>query len=227
MVLSGFPRHDALLEVAESTTPHCLLIVPTWRRYLTDETDRTGLKHRKPVSIFLESKWAKQWGALLRSEELRRVAEVAGLEVAWAPHPNMAIYTDIFDTPSWVRSIDVREGSYQELFASASVAVTDFSSAVFDVAYLNRPIVYFHFDRESIGNSGHVWRPGYFDYKTHGFGPVCESVDDVVERIDNALQGREEPVFQDRRLRTFAFRDGNSSERIVNEIHQIQAKLLT
>jgi hypothetical protein len=77
VLLTGLARHDMLLEVARKTTPDTILIMPTWRRYLTDETDRNG-NARKKTDQFFESEFAKQWSAILASEELRDAAKKSG-----------------------------------------------------------------------------------------------------------------------------------------------------
>ena len=48
--------------------------------------------------------------------------------------------------------------------------LTDYSSVAFDFAYLRKPIVYAHFDKEAFFSGEHSYTAGYFDYERDGFG---------------------------------------------------------
>ncbi len=221
---SGFPRHDALLAKAAKAQQDTILIMPTWRKYLTDETVRDGMQRGK-VMEFSESDYARNWGAVLRDPRLRELAEVHGKKVIFVPHPNMAMYLEEMGVPDWIEQIDIRQGiSYQELFARAAVAVTCFSSAASEVAYLQRPVVYFHFDAESIFSGGHVYQQGYFSFKRDGFGPVAEAPDEVFAALAAALEGKEDPVYAKRRARAFPFRDGGRCERVCQAVERLLDK---
>ncbi len=77
--LTGLPRHDRLLRLAESAgapdAERLLLVMPTWRRQLAGSP------------TFLDSLYAVSWRELLQSERLAQLAERAGLRVAFVPHP--------------------------------------------------------------------------------------------------------------------------------------------
>lgn len=218
VILTGFPRHDSLLAKAHATAPQKILLMPTWRRSLTKEEPADSLGLRGTVDEFWSSEWAANWMALLHSADLRDSAQRHGMDIIWAPHPQMAMYLKEMVLPDWVTTVDVRNAHYQELLAQASVAVTDYSSVAFDVAYLNRPVVYFHFEDHETASDNHIWKPGYFSYAEHGFGPVATNVKQAVSAIDRALSGGEDPQFERRRLDTFPWRDGRCSERVFNEI---------
>jgi CDP-glycerol glycerophosphotransferase (TagB/SpsB family) len=95
--------------------------------------------------------------------------------------------------------------------------VTDYSSVAFDAGILNKPVVYYQFDRASFF-SGHIYRSGYFNYIDHGFGPVADIEEDVIDAISKAASNKEDDKYADRRLATFPFRDGQSSERLLQAI---------
>lgn len=111
--------------------------------------------------------------------------------------------------------------SYQDLLARARVGITDYSSAVFDIAYLQRPVLYFQFDHDEVFSGGHIYKPGYFSYQRDGFGPVAETADELIANLEAVLSGREDPVYAERRDSTFPFRDGGCCERVCQEIEKI------
>ena len=101
------------------------------------------------------------------------------------------------------------------------MALTDFSSAISDVAYLDRPVIYFQFDEDEIFSGNHVCKQGYFSFRRDGFGPVEVHADAVMERLDEALSGREDPQYSARRRQAFVFRDGQCCERVTQAIEKI------
>lgn len=224
VILSGFPRHDALWKKKNFCKPDSVLIMPTWRRYLTDETNREGMQRGK-VDNFLNSNYAKNWSSILNDPTLKMMAERHGLRVVFAPHPNMAMYLDDLNVPDFIEAVDVRKGiSYQDLFARARVAITCFSSAVTEVAYLQRPLVYFQFDADEIFSGNHVYQQGYFSFEKDGFGPVTTTHKEALARLEEALSGQEDPVYAIRRQETFPFRDGTCCERICEALELLSKR---
>ena len=221
VILSGFPRHDALLKKSIGLSQDRILLIPTWRKYLTLEGEVSG-KRRLRYDGFFESKFFNNWSALINSEKLRKIAGYHGLKIDFVPHPNITIYLDDMNFPDWVNVVDVSKGMpYQDIFSKSRVAITDLSSAVSEVAYLQRPVIYFQFDIEEVFKGGHVYKKGYFSFERDGFGPVAKHPDDVVARLDDALSGREDPAYAARRDAAFPFRDGGCCERVRVAIEQL------
>lgn len=53
------------------------------------------------------------------------------------------------------------------------------------MAYLHKPVIYYQFDDEEF--RAYHYQEGYFDYKTLGFGPVCDTEDALLEQISQAF----------------------------------------
>src|SRR4029077_12320708 len=123
-----------------------------------------------------------------------------GLSLAFLPHPNLQPLLSLMDLPGHVQTLSYEGQDPQELFARARVVVTDFSSIAFNAAYLERPVVYYQFDAESVLGGGHTGRPSYFDYHQDGFGPVAATHDTAVEAtIDTLTHGpAPHPTYQAR-----------------------------
>jgi glycosyltransferase involved in cell wall biosynthesis len=217
--LTGLPRHDRLLELGKAATPGKLLIMPTWRKYLSPSL--MGIKS-SVVSGFEASEFARNWKALLLSADLHALADDTGKQIVFVMHPNMTPYADFFRTEG-VSVADAKSALFQPLLADAAVCITDFSSIVFDAACLNRPVVYFQFDNDVFAES-HVYTKGYFDYGLKGFGPVCATVPDVVLATRAALTGAEPPVYERRRIETIAYRDGKNCERVLRAVEELVSR---
>jgi CDP-glycerol glycerophosphotransferase (TagB/SpsB family) len=101
--------------------------------------------------------------------------------------------------------------------------VTDYSSVAFNVAYLDRPVVYFQFDRDEMLGGLHVGRQGYFDYARDGFGPVAEDAAAAEAAIVDAIRRGPVPgdTYQERIDRTFPDRDGQACARVVQAVEEL------
>lgn len=212
--LTGFPRHDALLQLNQERKT--IFVMPTWRENLGGKVILPGVRALKPG--FEVSEYVTRWSALINSDRLHDLAMNHQLRIVFCPHPNLAKHLDAFKRPPYVETVFVdRIQSLQPLFAEMAVMVTDFSSVAFDAGILNKPVVYYQFDRDAFF-SGHIYRTGYFDYHEHGFGPVALEEPDVIDAIEKAISGSEAPQYAERRRETFPFRDGRSSERLYQAV---------
>lgn len=217
--LTGLARHDNLLSLPK--TDETILIIPTWRNYLTAMNTSEGAMP-KCVDDFTESDFAKSWIKLLASQDLHDLAEKYGKKIVFCPHPNMSIYLSDMHLPNWIETISPSDGiSFQQLFANASVLITDYSSVAFDLAYINKPVIYYQFDQDIFFDSSHGYKRGYFDYERDGFGPVTTSSTKLFKNLKEILDGEEKDIYSKRRDEVFAFRDGHCCERIYNEIIKI------
>jgi CDP-glycerol glycerophosphotransferase (TagB/SpsB family) len=220
--LTGLPRFDRLLEIGARIGPSArdlVLVAPTWRVQFAPLV-QAGSHHRRIDPSFFESDFLHSWMGLLRSPTLARAAEEHGLTVAFLPHPDLQPAVPDLELPAHVRPLTFVDNDAQELFARCAVLVTDYSSMAFNAAYINRPVVYFQFDREAVLSGSHLGRRGYFDYHAAGFGPVTESVESAVEAILATLDAGRDPVpeYQRRIDAAFPLRDGLCCARVVDEI---------
>jgi hypothetical protein len=224
VVLTGLARHDALLSLPRSAEK--LLIMPTWRHYLAGKLAKMGAR-REVSSAFAGSDYAIRWKSLLRSQRLREMADRHGLKLTFCAHANLVPQIADLEIPEYVEVVDpLATRSLQPLFAQAAVFVTDYSSVAFEMAYLEKPVVYYQFDAESFFGGGHTSQTGYFDYKRDGFGPVAATEDDLFTSLE-AIIGGKDPTFAERRQAAFPYRDGKCCERIYQRLIELDRPLGT
>ncbi|MBC7172551.1 MAG: CDP-glycerol glycerophosphotransferase family protein, partial [Polyangiaceae bacterium] len=222
VLLSGLPRHDALL-AGSDTTEKLVIIMPTWRRWLMGTVLGRGSK-RALNPDFPSSEYAERWRSFLHSSRLRDLATRHGYRVVFFPHANVQPYLGWFDAPSHIEVMRHHgEGSIQELFRRAALMVTDYSSVAFEMAYLRKPVVCYQFDKERMFQGTHTTRQGYFDYERDGFGPVATDEDELLSSLDALLErgGAPSAKYLERMERTFAFRDGGCCRRVFEAISDL------
>ncbi|ECQ6364872.1 glycosyltransferase [Campylobacter coli] len=218
VVLTGLARHDALLKNNQCNARQ-IIIMPTWRANIVGVA--LGSSKRGLQSDFTQSEYFQKWNLLLNSNILQKLCEKYDYTIVFNPHPNIIPYLKDFNIPSYVKIANHNE-SLQELFCNSSLMITDYSSVAFEMAYLNKPVIYYQFDHEEFFNS-HTYQKGYFDYKKDGFGPVVENEENLLKQLENLLQNDCNPfgIYKDNIDLTFAFKDGKCCERIYKILRQI------
>ncbi|EAI2560577.1 capsular biosynthesis protein, partial [Campylobacter coli] len=215
VALIGLARHDALLKNNQCNARQ-IIIMPTWRANIVGVA--LGSSKRGLQSDFTQSEYFQKWNLLLNSNILQKLCEKYDYTIVFNPHPNIIPYLKDFNIPSYVKIANHNE-SLQELFCNSSLMITDYSSVAFEMAYLNKPVLYYQFDQEDFFSS-HTLQKGYFDYRKNGFGPVVEKEENLLKELENLLQDncRVFGVYKDNIDSTFVFRDGKCCERIYKVI---------
>ncbi|HEH4649090.1 TPA: CDP-glycerol glycerophosphotransferase family protein [Campylobacter coli] len=215
VALIGLARHDALLKNNQCNTRQ-IVIMPTWRANIVGVA--LGSSKRGLQSDFTQSEYFKKWNLLLNSNILQKLCEKYDYTIVFNPHPNIIPYLKEFNIPSYIKIASQNE-SLQKLFCNSSLMITDYSSVAFEMAYLNKPVIYYQFDHEEFFSS-HTLQKGYFDYEKDGFGPVVENEENLLKQLENLLQNDCNPfgIYKDNIDLTFAFKDGKCCERIYKVI---------
>lgn len=222
--LTGLPRHDTLLGLNKRIgTEKLIVIMPTWRQGITGNT--LGLGNDREVNKeFYSSDYALAWKSFLHLEKLEKLSTLHGYKIVFFPHANMQLYTDWFDVPKYIEVISADSiQSMQHLFCKASIMITDYSSVAFEMAYLDKAVIYYQFDYNFVFGGGHTTSKGYYNYKKDGFGEVCATEQELFLSLSKLLQnnGKLEDVYQQRINNTFIYRDGLCCQRVYAAIQNI------
>ena len=99
-----------------------ILIIPTWRDWLTS------------IDRLQTSEYLKRMNDLLHSQKLKEIAN-KGTDIIFCLHPNMQPFIDYFDVPSYVTSIKQGDIDVQKLIKESKLMITDYSSVAFDFSF--------------------------------------------------------------------------------------------
>lgn len=214
----GLCRYDTLDNEADGET---ILVMPTWRQWISHET--TNSKIAENVESFADTNYCKSWINFLSSPELEDICRKNHKKVIFYPHRNMqkfindfkSIHNDFITIATWP------EYDVQTLLKQCSMLITDYSSVAMDVAYLNKPVVYYQFDYEQF-RKWHL-EEGYFSYKDDGFGSVVDEQKFLISSIDYYIKNNFEleDVYKNRINSFFDLRDKKNCERTYQKIKEL------
>ena len=204
----GLARFDNLIRARQRGTQKMILVMPTWRG-----------SHYPSGDAFQQTAYYQAFQSLLNSPRLHRLLEAQDYRLVFYPHVEMQGQLGAFHTDSdRVILADKTTHDVQELLMDCALLITDYSSVFFDVAYLEKPELYYQFDEEEFRR--YHYRKGYFDYRRDGFGPVCTDettlLDALEDRFRNGMQTA--PEYAARIARFFPLRDMQNCERTYQAI---------
>lgn len=221
--LTGLPRYDKLLK--NNSPEKVIVIMPTWRNNIIGKSyDNSSV--RKADSNFFSSEYAIRWQALLSNEKLRLLVKNYGYKIIFFPHINIQPYLHSFKIPKYINISTSKDVTMQELFQRAAFMITDYSSVAFDMAYLEKQVIYYQFDEKEFLSGSHTSKPSYFNYRKNGFGPVVNTEIDVLSEIKILIENGDKPLepYLDNIKKTFLHKDMKNSQRVYNAIKKISRR---
>lgn len=213
--LTGLPRFDGLYHDERRQ----ILVAPSWRQYLMGKRDSETGQWEKGM-FFDSSEYVRFYRELLRDEGLRKAAKQYGYTLAVLPHPNVEPYLEALEIGEDIRVY--RNGVREEALAQSDLLVTDYSSVGADFAYLEKPVVYCQFDRETYCEEWQDHQPGYFDYEQDGFGEVTLDKDSLVRLLEEYMASDclMKETYRKRVERFFFYRDQENCARVYQKIKE-------
>ena len=204
---TGFARFDGLHDIE---TKDQILIMPSWRSYLR------GLSKED----FKNSKYFKAWKELLTSDEFSHYRNSKMVMVFYI-HYSLKEYIDCFnDLPlSNVILADFDHYDVQTLLKESKILITDYSSILFDYAYMRKPQVLYQFDVDEF--YGKHYKRSYFDHARDGFGDVVTSLEELTSSIKRIIDNdcKLEDKYLSKIDNFFPIYDSSNCERIVQAIY--------
>lgn len=202
--VTGLSRFDTLFE-NDVQVKRQIAIIPTWRDWITNNEG------------FLESDYFHKYKQLINDPDLHELKNRYNFEIVFCLHPNMQPYTHYFsDAP--VKIISQGEVNVQDLLKESGLLITDYSSVAFDFSFLNKPVIYYQFDRSRfIGK-----RPSHLDLDNDLPGKIVYEEEQLLSSLKHYLKNdfEVETEYKIRANKFIKYRDENSSERIYEAIRE-------
>ena len=216
---TGLPRFDEL----ENNKTKEIAFMPTWRSDLAGNV-LPGTNKRDYREDFKDSDYCIFFNNLINNKKLLKKMKELGYTGTFYNHPNLMEQRIDFKENDVIK-VAKTNASANEVISNCSMLITDYSSAAFECAYLNKPVVYTQFDHETFVKR-HTGTGGYFNYDKDSFGPVCydenSSVDAIIKYLEKNCEN--DKKYLPKINNFFLYRDKNNSKRLVDEIVKFDKK---
>lgn len=212
IAVTGFARFDKL---RRNQAGKYIWIMPTWREWLISE-------ERK----FENSVFFQQYAKILTDKELIEVLRESGYEMIFTLHIEFERYRQLFMKfeNDVIHISDMHEKPIANRIESCKMIITDYSSVAFDVAYLDKPVVFFQFDQEQYNK----YRGSYINMETdlpgERFCSAEDLIDSVVFEIKNGFKLTEKHYLNIKKY--FDYYDNNNSCRIYKAIMDCREEMI-
>ena len=209
---TGLCRFDNLMRGKRETDQ--ILVMPTWRGSQYPSGDK-----------FVETAFYRHFQSLLDSKDLLRLLEERDLRLIFYPHIEMQRELERFHSPSdRIVLADWRDYDVQTLLMECRLLITDYSSVFFDVGYMEKPVIYYQFDKEEFRKFH--YQEGYFSYENHGFGPVVETEEALLRALRASAEAgfKMDRTYQERLEAFFPLRDEKNCERTYEIVSALGGK---
>lgn len=207
--LTGVPRYDGLKRGQETNT---IMISPTWRMQAAMPVRKNEGVQRDYNPNFKESSYYKVFNSLINDPRLIEAVKKYNYRIAYVLHPIVSSQVDDFDGNAYVDIIPATgDMSYEKLFCTSKLMVTDFSGIQFDFAYMRKPLVYLH--HKDIPQH---YEEGTFHYDTMAFGEIVHDNDELIDMLISYMENdcQMKPEYIERADDFFHFSDHNNCKRI-------------
>lgn len=206
---TGFPRLDYWWDNSK-VNGNQIVLMPTWRLYLA----------QNPDTVFEETSYYHAYSDLIKSKELSDYLTGNNLKLIFYLHNDMRKYVASFSTDCPNIEIVSDDNTYdiQELLKSSVMLITDYSSVHFDFAYMNKPVIYYQFDKAEFFDK--QYKHSAFTAEKHGFGPVCYNADEVGRSIAESHKKsfKMDDVYHNRMRDIYKLYDKHNCRRVADAI---------
>jgi len=214
---TGLARYDDLL--AHRSDQHFILIIPTWRRYLK-LFDNTPAQNE---ALFANSRWYHAYLSLLNNQQFIDFATQHGYRIKFCLHAEFRAYSHLFagKIAPEVELVGDDE-KIHDLLMGMSLMITDYSSVLFDAAYMEKPVIFYHFDEQEYRQKH--FSKGFYDYQRDAVGPIATTEQQLIQHLADLHSDGHfvlQPQYAEQVNRLFQYRDTNNCERIYRAIQAI------
>ena len=211
LIKAGMPRYEFIDRNAKPENR--VLFAPSWRSYLAKNITETTYSIN--MNIFKSSDYYRNFEKFLNDKKLHEILEKHDLILDVKMHPIITKYaTELFkidcDRINIIRS-DVNLSDYKAF-------ITDFSSFVFDYAYLGRPIMYYVPDYMQFKSGMNLYKDLDLPFE-EAFGKLTTDCDSAIEELGKICENGfvPEKIYKER-MDNFYLPMGNCREDIYNYI---------
>lgn len=206
--LTGFARFDGLHDI--KVEDDLILIMPTWR-------EEISFKQKQKSFDFTSTNYFKYWSSLLTNKDFENTLKENNKRVIFYLHRDFQQFSHFFKVDSSLITIaDSKQYDVQDLLKRAKYLISDYSSVIFDFAYMRKAVFLYQFDEDEFRKS--QYNPGFLDYKKCPLMEWSKNIEDLIGLIKNKLANPRYLLPLEVIKEYFPMYDKNNSQRIYEAI---------
>lgn len=214
IAVTGFARFDLLEDLSKENVRKQILIMPTWRDWIT--MDRNS---------FRGSSFYKNYRELLENQKLYEKLKENNCQIVFYPHFEIRNrYLDLFEKfeNDVIKIADPKKMTVAEILRKANMLITDYSSVVYDFAILGKPVCFFQFDKNEYLQK----RGAYISFEEALPGEILEDCQNVIKIIEEYIERCFMPkeIYQKKLEKFFDYFDKENCSRIYESIMALKKK---
>lgn len=200
----GSARHDNL-PLNEKSQNRDILYMPTWRDWIKFSSGE-----------FTETEYFINIMNFLNDERLNDILEKNDVNIKFYMHHLMhGFIDDIKENITGKRIIFLdKDVTVADEITSSIANITDYSGVAIDFLYMDRPILFYQFDKEKYKQEV----DSYIDLDNEMFGSIAynkdQAVDELIKLIESGFEVKKNQ--EDARNKFFRYNDDKNCERIYN-----------
>ncbi|MDH3294592.1 MAG: CDP-glycerol glycerophosphotransferase family protein [Acidimicrobiia bacterium] len=206
VVVTGFPRNDAMIRVAAGSPPLPLVEgvhSPIISAYRAGETTFLYLPtFRDSAKPFLTIDWDRLH-ALMEELNARFFIKFHPVDATAFEHETDRIVQLYQDTDVY------------DILPFTTALISDYSSVIFDYMLLDRPIVYFVPDLQEFATSS---RSLLFDPSEIAVGPLCTDLDELLAALGTVASDRAAPIDPEHRASVTVMLHSHSDDKSCDRV---------
>jgi CDP-glycerol glycerophosphotransferase (TagB/SpsB family) len=166
--VTGYPRYDKLYDIDDNNKS--ILFMPTWRNWIRPENTKIE-----------DTEYFENIIGLITNKKLISYLEEQGMQLSIYIHQLMQAYLDNFKKAELNKNVIILpiDADITEELMKAELLITDYSSVAYDFYYMNKPILFFQFDKEEYQQKV----GSYVDLDNGLFGQPVYTMNDCVNEI--------------------------------------------
>ncbi|WP_281192230.1 CDP-glycerol glycerophosphotransferase family protein [Staphylococcus felis] len=204
VIVTGLSRFDTLFD-PKINIKNQILIIPTWRDWLTN------------IESVQTSEYKEKIEELLHSPNLKKL-NILGYKILFCLHPNMQPFINVFNVPPYITTIKQGDIDVQQLIQESKLMITDYSSVAFDFSFLDKPVIYYQFDKDRFLGK----QPSHLNLEEELPGVIINNLSSLDKQLEH-FHSRKYQLDNDLKTRSkkfLKFKDQNNSKRIYNAVLQ-------
>lgn len=206
IIVTGLARWDKL--VSEPSNPPMIFYMPTWRNWIFEVDDEEA---------FVNTDYYKEYYRIINSKELIDMLHETDTRLVFCMHPKFRqFYNCLKSTDPYITIFDYESCKINEMLMKCNMFVTDYSSASWDVFYMDKPVLFYQFDADKYAEL----QGSYISLDKVLFGRRVTEFDSFIEEIRSCIKSGFECDERDARMKEeyLAVRDATHRQRIYDEI---------